>query len=177
MKPAPDPDDLRSAKAGDEAAFERLLRPLIDPAYRFACVMLHDPDEAEDVVQEAALKAWRKLAQLRDGYDPQPWFLGIVANQCRSLRRSRWWSTLKGAEVRGMVDAADERVARGEDLRRAIARLNPKQRAVLTLHYYLDLPLEEVATITEQSPSAVRSQLYRALGKMRPYLEISEALQ
>ncbi len=45
MKPAPDPDGVRSAKAGDKAAFERLLRPLIDPAYRFACVMLNDPDE------------------------------------------------------------------------------------------------------------------------------------
>jgi RNA polymerase sigma-70 factor (ECF subfamily) len=175
MKPAPDPDTVRSAKAGDEVAFERLLRPLIDPAYRFACVMLNDPDEAEDVVQEAAVKAWRKLDQLREGYDPQPWFLGIVANQCRSLRRTRWWSTLRSAEVPGTIDAPDDRVARSEDLRRAIARLNRRQRAVLTLHYYLDLSLEEVAVITEQSVAAVRSQLYRALGKMRPYLEISEA--
>jgi RNA polymerase sigma-70 factor (ECF subfamily) len=177
MKPAPDPDTVRSAKAGDAAAFERLLRPWIDPAYRLACVMLNDPNEAEDVVQEAAVKAWRKLSQLRDAHDPQPWFLGIVANECRSLRRTRWWSLIRIAEVPGTVAAADERVARGEDLRRAIARLNPKQRAVLTLHYYLDLPLEQVATITEQSHSAVRSQLYRALGKMRPYLEIPEALQ
>lgn len=175
MKPAPDPDAVRNAKAGDEAAFEGLLRPMIDPAYRFACVMLNDSGEAEDVVQEAAVKAWRKLSQLRDGYDPQPWFLGIVANQCRSLRRSRWWSTLKSPALGGDVEPADERVARGEDLRTAIARLNPKQRAVVTLHYYLDLPLDDVASITRQSLSAVRSQLYRALDRMRPYLEISEA--
>lgn len=175
MKPAPDPDAVRNAKAGDEAAFEGLLRSMIDPAYRFACVMLNDSGEAEDVVQEAAVKAWRKLSQLRDGYDPQPWFLGIVANQCRSLRRSRWWSTLKSPAVAGAIEPADERVARGEDLRRAIARLNAKQRAVVTLHYYLDLPLDEVATITRQSLSAVRSQLYRALDRMRPSLEISEA--
>ncbi len=175
MKPAPDPDAVRDAKAGDEAAFERLLRPMIEPAYRFACVMLSDSSEAEDVVQEAAVKAWRKLGQLRDGYDPQPWFLGIVANQCRSLRRSRWWATLKSAAMPGMVEAADEQVTRGEDLRRAIGRLNPKQRAVVTLHYYLDLPLEDVATITRQSLSAVRSQLYRALDRMRPQLELSEA--
>jgi hypothetical protein len=56
MKPAPDPDLVRTAKAGDEAAFEQLLRPLIDPAYRFACVMLNDPSAAEDVVQEAATR-------------------------------------------------------------------------------------------------------------------------
>ncbi len=177
MKPAPDPDTVRSAKAGDEAAFERLLRPLIDPAYRFACVMLNDPDDAEDVVQEAAVKAWRKLGQLRDGYDPQPWFLGIVANQCRSLRRTKWWSTVKLADVERTVDAPDEPVARGVDLRRAMTHLNRRQRAVLTLHYYLDLPLEEVAAVTNQSPAAVRSQLYRAVKKMRPNLEIPEGLQ
>jgi RNA polymerase sigma-70 factor (ECF subfamily) len=173
----PDPDGVRSAKAGDEAAFERLLRPPIDPAYRFACVMLSDPDAAEDVVQEAAVKAWRKLDQLRDGYDPQPWFLGIVANQCRSLRRTKWWSTVKIADPSGTVDASDEWVARSVDLRRAIGRLNRQQRATLTLHYYLDLPLEDVAAVTKESLAAVRSQLYRALRKMRPDLEIPKALQ
>ncbi len=175
--PAPDPDLVRSAKAGDEAAFEQLLRPLIEPAYRFACVMLNDPSAAEDVVQEAAVKAWRKLTQLRDGFDPQPWFLGIVANQCRSLRRARWWSTTKLAEVPGTIDASDERIARDQDLRTAIQRLQARDRAVVTLHYFLDLPLEDVAATTRQSVSAVRSQLYRALHKMRPGLEIPEALE
>lgn len=177
MKPAPDPDLVRSAKAGDEAAFERLLRPLLDPAYRFACVMLNDPSAAEDVVQEAAVKAWRKLTQLRDGFDPQPWFLGIVANECRSLRRARWWSTTKVAEVPGSIDGLDERIARDQDLRTAIQRLRPRDRAVVTLHYFLDLPLEDVAATTRQSVSAVRSQLYRALHKMRPALEVPEVLE
>lgn len=164
------------AAAGDEA-FEAMLRPLIEPAYRFACVMLRDPDAAQDVVQEAAVKAWRKLDQLRTGAKPRPWFLGIVANQCRSLRRSRWWSVLRVAEPVAAIDAPDDRVARGVDLRRAIARLNRQQRATVTLHYYLDLPLEEVAAITHQSLPAVKSQLYRALQRMRPVLEIPEALQ
>lgn len=177
MKPAPDPDLVRTAKAGDEAAFEQLLRPLIDPAYRFACVMLNDPGAAEDVVQEAAVKAWRKLDQLRDGFDPQPWFLGIVANQCRSLRRSLWWSTAKVAEVPGGIGATDERIARDQDLRNAILHLRPRDRAVVTLHYFLDLPLEEVAAVTRQSVAAVRSQLYRALHRMRPSLEIQEGLR
>ena len=177
MKPAPDPELVRTAKAGDEAAFEQLLRPLIDPAYRFACIMLNDPDAAEDAVQEAAVKAWRKLDQLRDGLDPQPWFLGIVANQCRSLRRTRWWSTARVAEVPGMIEATDEGIARDQDLRNAILRLQPQARAVVTLHYFLDLSLEQVAAATHQSVPAVRSQLYRALHRMRPGLEIPEGLR
>jgi RNA polymerase sigma-70 factor, ECF subfamily len=177
MKPAPDPDLVRTAKAGDEAAFEQLLRPLIDPAYRFACIMLNDPNAAEDVVQEASVRAWRKLEQLRDGFDPQPWFLGIVANQCRSLRRTRWWWTAKVADVPGTIETTDERIVRDQDLRNAILQLRPRDRAIVTLHYFLDLPLEEVAAVTQQSVAAVRSQLYRALHKMRPTLEIPEALR
>ena len=123
------------------------------------------------------MKAWRKLDQLRDGYDPQPWFLGIVANQCRSLRRTRWWSTTRLADVPGTVDSADEEIARDVDLRRAIQRLRARDRAVVTLHYFLDLSLEDVAATTRQSVAAVRSQLYRALHRMRPSLEVPEGLR
>ena len=60
--------------------------------------MLHDPHTAEDVVQEASLKAWRKLDQVRPGRRLKPWFLAIVANECREVRRGRWWSVLKQPE-------------------------------------------------------------------------------
>src|SRR6476661_4801726 len=86
---------LDAAKLGDDTAFEILLRPLLEPGYRLPGGMLQDHQAAEDAVQEAALKAWRKLRQLRDGSDMRPWFLGIVANECRSVRRSRWSSVLK----------------------------------------------------------------------------------
>lgn len=176
MNAAPDQVVGGPVGAGDDDPFEAMIRPLIDPAYRFACVMLRDPEAAQDVVQEAAVKAWRKLDRVRTGAPVRPWFLGIVANQCRSLRRTRWWSVLRVADPVAASDAPDDGVARGLDLRRAIARLNRRQRATVTLHYYLDLPLEEVAAITHQSLPAVRSQLYRALQRMRPILEVPEAL-
>ena len=79
------------ARDGDRSAFEALLRPLISPAYRLALVMVRDPHQAEDCVQEAALRAWRSRAQLKGGATSlRPWFLAIVANQCRSWRRARW---------------------------------------------------------------------------------------
>jgi len=81
---------LEAAKDGDDGAFEILLAPLLEPGYRLAGGMLQDHQAAQDAVQEAALKAWRKLRQLREGSEMRPWFLGIVANECRSVRRSRW---------------------------------------------------------------------------------------
>ena len=88
-------DLVSRAQTGDEQAFTALLRPLVASAYRLAGAMLHDPHAAEDVVQEASLKAWRKLYQVKPGAEMKPWFLGIVANECREVRRGRWWSVLK----------------------------------------------------------------------------------
>src|SRR5215831_559483 len=84
--------------AGDRSAFEQLIEPLMEPAYRLACGMLLDRAEAEDAVQEATLKAWLKLSTFRTGAELRPWFLTIVANHCRDLRRSRWWSVLRGVD-------------------------------------------------------------------------------
>lgn len=70
---------VQAAQRGDESAFELLLEPLLDHGYRLACAMLHDHSAAQDAVQEAAFRAWQKVAQLRDPDDMRPWFLTIVA--------------------------------------------------------------------------------------------------
>ena len=165
---------VRDAKAGDQTAFELLLEPLIEPGYRFACAMLHDSQAAEDVVQEASLKAWLKLHQLREGTEIRPWFFGIVANQCRTARRQRWWSVVKLAEPRPPVRerAVDEDV--GTDLRQAIRNLEHRDRTVLVFYFFLDLPLEEIALATGKSPAAVRGQLYRAVDKLRPVMRVED---
>src|SRR6266478_2832242 len=92
---------IRDAKHGDGAAFAQLLRPQYDVAFRLALGLLHDANEAEDAVQEAAFKAWRRLGNLREGTSLRPWFLAIVANQCRTVSRRRWWSVVKAESFEG----------------------------------------------------------------------------
>jgi RNA polymerase sigma-70 factor, ECF subfamily len=165
---------VRDAKAGDQTAFELLLEPLIDPGYRFACAMLHDAQAAEDVVQEASIKAWRKLDQLREGTEIRPWFFGIIANQCRTARRQRWWSVVKLADPEPLPRQPSLDLNAGADLRTAIRKLEHRDRTVLVLYFYLDLPLDEIATATRATPAAVRGQLYRAIHKLRPALTAEE---
>ena len=165
---------VKDAKAGDQTAFELLLEPLVEPGYRFACAMLHDPQAAEDVVQEASLKAWLKLHQLREGTEIRPWFFGIVANQCRTARRQRWWSVLKVAEPGRTVREPTVDRDVGADLRIAIRNLEHRDRTVLVLYFFLDMPLEEIAVATGKSPAAVRGQLYRAVDKLRPALRVED---
>lgn len=69
---------IARAKKGDVEAFEAILGPAINAAHRYASALLGDPNLAEDAVQEASVRAWRKLSRLHSGRAFQPWFLGIV---------------------------------------------------------------------------------------------------
>ena len=167
------PHLLASAAAGDAESFASLIEPLLDPAYRLAAVMLADRPSAEDAVQEASIKAWRKLRQLRgDLQSLRPWFLSIVANECRMAKRQRWWSVQKLAEVRAVERSPDE--GGGDDLHRALLRLSPEERLPLVLHFYLDLPIDEVARALRLSPSAAKSRIYRAAKRLRSDLTLEE---
>jgi RNA polymerase sigma-70 factor (ECF subfamily) len=157
---------VQRSVAGDRLAFERLFRPLYDDGFRLAAGILADGTLAEDAVQEALLKAWRKLYTFRTGEDVRPWFLTIVANQCRSMRRARWWSVVRVADVIAQT-AADPAVADRLDLEAALRTLPERARLLLVLRYYLDLSFEEIAEIAGSSPTAVKSSIHRALARMR----------
>jgi RNA polymerase sigma-70 factor, ECF subfamily len=167
---------LGRAAAGSEVAFEMLVVPLADSAYRLALTLLRDHGEAEDAVQEATLKAWRKIHQVRPGMPFRPWFLAITANQCRSMRRRRWRDLLSFGSVERPEAPADDRVVRDADLRRALARLGDEDRLAVYVFFYLDLPLEEAAAVLGLSVPAARSRIYRAARRLRPSLELDEVV-
>ena len=158
--------------AADTASFEALIESLLPGGYRLAYAMLQSQPEAEDAIQEAALRAWAARHRLRPGSDPRPWFMTIVANQCRQQRRSRWWSVRKGGDLPEGVQPAPP--VEGADLRRALARLSHRDRLALALRYYLDLPFEEIDRVQGISPAAAKARVHRALGRLR--LEVPEDL-
>src|SRR2546423_12901228 len=155
---------LERSLTGDRIAFERLFRPLYHDGFRLAVGMLSDPSLAEDAVQEALLKAWRKLYTFREGSNVRPWFLTIVANQCRSLRRGRWWSVRRVADVE--IPMADPTSADRLDLEAAPRRIPRPARPLLVLRYYMDMSFEEMAEIVRASPSAVKASTHRAVVRL-----------
>src|SRR3979411_3102008 len=114
---------LHDAIDGNERAFDALIGPLVEPGYRLAGSMLENREEAEDAVQEATIKAWRNLHQLKDADVARSWFFTIVANQCRSVRRGRWWSVVKLAAPEQAKSGPEDEAGESTDIQRSLQRL------------------------------------------------------
>src|SRR3981189_1293225 len=91
----------------DTDTFRDALDPVLPDAYRLAYALLRNLDEAGDIVQEATLNAWRHRRSFRAGAPIRPWFLAIVANQCRRAMRDRWWSVLKRSDLTALTQQVD----------------------------------------------------------------------
>jgi RNA polymerase sigma-70 factor (ECF subfamily) len=157
-----------------EADFDDLIGPHLDAGYRTALAILRNPDEAHDAVQEAALKAWKRMGSLRDEASARSWFLAIVANQCRSERRRHRWSVIRQAEVESDAKPAGEVVSADSlDIDRELAKVPREDRLALFLYFYLDLPMEEVGHVLGVSAAGAKTRVYRAAKKLRPGLEMS----
>lgn len=166
---------ISRAIEGDADAYERLLAASTRSASRLAFGLLRDRSLAEDAMQEAALRAWRRLGNLRVGSRFRPWFMGIVANQCKEIRRGHWWqiAQIPDSFAAGAVDESSW--LEGEDLRRAIDGLPFDQRVAVLLHFHVDMSVAEVGTALGISTSGVKKRINRALKRLRPAIAITEA--
>ena len=167
---------VRSGVMGEaerETAFARLVDRHLDDACRLATVILGgDRMEAEDAVQEAAVRAWRHFGALRDEERFAAWFARIVVNACRDRLRSRRVRAIDPAALdtaavpdrTATVDATDTLV-------RALRALPPDQRIVIALRYFGDCSLEEIAARTGERTGTVKSRLHYGLRALRATLD------
>jgi RNA polymerase sigma factor (sigma-70 family) len=170
---------VERARRGDRDAFAELAGASINRLDAAARLILRDPDEAKDAVQNALVRAWRDLPTLRDPERFDAWLHRLLVRAClneaQRLRRHRL--DVDVSEVDPPGDLADETAAADRDqLQRGFRRLLPEQRALIVLHHYLDLPLPEVARILGMPLGTAKSRLHRALGTMRAGLEADARL-
>jgi len=162
---------IARVRLGHELAYAELLAPLLPVAARLAYGLLQDRCAAEDCVQEAALRAWRRIENLEPGRSFRPWFLGIVANRCREARRSSWWLFSTWLPVPDDVPDVEIDWLRWADLRTAVGRLPHPLRVAIVLHFYLDQPLEEVADTLGLRIAGVKTRINQGLRRLRAALE------
>jgi RNA polymerase sigma-70 factor (ECF subfamily) len=166
---------VRRVLDGDARAFTILVDRHVQPCLRFATRMLGSAHDAEDVTQEALLRAYRALAS----YDPRgnfrTWLFAILVNRCRTLllQRSRY--------VRRVLtddDALREAVAESDapstelriEIERALAVLEPEQREAFLLKHVEQLGYEEMATVTGVGVSALKMRVKRACERLQELL-------
>jgi RNA polymerase sigma-70 factor (ECF subfamily) len=169
---------VERAQSGDREAFSQLAAASTRRLYGVARLILRDPDRAEDAVQDALLLAWRDLTALRDPDAFDAWLRRLTVNACykavgNANKRSRVEVHVDpdpGAAV-SRDQSAD--VAQREWVLSALGQLPIDQRAVLVLHYYLDLPVAEAAEILGIPYGTAASRLHRGLEAMRLSIRIA----
>ena len=172
---------LARVRAGETAAYAELVMRHAPMAKRLA-VLSGAGADADDVVQEAFVKAYRSLSSFRDGADFRPWLLRIVVNESRNLHRGK--SRRSDRELR--VVREDARLAVGSDpaevavgaerreaLLGAIRALPEELREVVTCRYLLELSESETAGSLGIPNGTVKSRLHRGLARLRE--ELSDA--
>ena len=168
-----DTDLVIQAQRGDRGAYALVATEVADRFLAVARRILSDIDLAEDATQQALLAIWRDLPQLRDPARFDAWSYRLLVRACYAEgKRTRHWSP----NLRLLptdVPAADELhvVVDRDQLERGFRRLSIDHRAVVVLHHYLDMPLEEVAEALGVPPGTVRSRLHHAMRGLRAALD------
>ena len=140
-------------------------------AYRTACLVLRDPHEAQDAVQEAFLRVWRFRASVPDGDGRTGWLYRVVVNACISRVRAQQSRTGKDAGPAGLELLADAGTSTAElaehaqlavDVVAALADLPEHLRVPLVLRFYAGLSEKEIAVAIDRRPGTVKSRLHDA---------------
>ena len=178
-RPRSESELVARAKRGDLDAFEQLVREHQGMAFRTAYVITGSAADAEEVAQDAFVKAHRALGRFREGAPLRPWLLAIVANEARNRRRAaarRARVELHLAEERPSRDAAPSPeaalLAREQRARllAAIETLGEEQRQVVACRHVLGLSERETAAALGWRPGTVKSRLSRALARLEEEL-------
>lgn len=180
-RPLDERELIASAQSGDTRAFEQLVRIHQGIALRVAYLVVRDSSEAEDVTQDAFVKAYRSLDRFRAEAPFRPWLLRIVRNE--GLNRVRGTKRRRELSVRTSNDpvsgdaapSPETEVITGEQSQQLLAlidELPARYRSVLVHRYLLDLTEQETAEILGLPLGTVKSRNARALQRLRRSLDL-----
>jgi RNA polymerase sigma-70 factor (ECF subfamily) len=164
------------AQRGDEDAFASLVRAHWEIAFRVAYLITRNAADAEDITQDAFVKAWRALHRFRAAEPLRPWLLRIVANEARNRRRSGGRQArlaLRAEHEQLSGDAApspEEHVIAADERRRLLEELEAlpePARLILGCRYLLELSEAETAAALALRVGTVKSRTARALDRLR----------
>ena len=166
--------------AGRVDTYGILVRRYQDAYVRFAIRMLGSRDDADDALQSAFLRAYRKLDECQDPNRFGAWLYQIVSNECRTFASRRASRERRMVRDELELDRAgvDPHEGSGEleDIQRALDRLDPDQKEAFILKHVEELSYDEMAELTGVSVSALKMRVKRGCERLRQLLDNSRSL-
>lgn len=170
-------DQIELARQGDVQAWEALVSAHQQAIFRLAYLILGDPHDAEDVTQEAFLRAYYALGRFDTTRPLKPWLASITANLARNQQRSfsRYWAAVQrwvnNQPNPGVhVDNSEENMG-SQELWRAVRQLSLSDQRVIYLRFFLEMSEAETAQALGLPVGTVKSRQHRALIKLRKQME------
>jgi RNA polymerase sigma factor (sigma-70 family) len=155
--------DVTSAQKGDKEAFVRLIKAAEQSMYRVARAILQSDDACADAIQESILKAYRSLGSLNQPSYYRTWLIRILINECsRMLKLNRRVIFLDTGANQPTTTATYDPI----EIQEAIHSLEDEFRVVITLFYFEELSVKEIADALEVPEGTVKSRLSRARTKL-----------
>ena len=186
---APEMELIREAQAGSRTAFDTLVRQYEHQVLRLALHLTGSEHDAEDIYQEAFLKAYRYIGNFRFECSFYTWLYRIVTNLCldhlrrRKSRREDPATVLDSrgdemdllsnvSDTRAMANPAREldRKRMGESINEALSKLTPRERMVFELKHYQGLKLRTIGEMLSTTEETAKNTLFRATRKLRAHL-------
>ena len=167
-------DLVERAREGDHDAFASLAAGSIVRLDAAARLILRDRELARDAVQDAMVRAWRDLPGLRDPDRFEAWLHRLTVHACLDQARRRRRRPIEVELVSisaGATPDETDSLADRDELDRAMARIEPEQRAVVVLHYYLGLSVPAAAASLGIPLGTAKSRLHRAIAALRLVLD------
>ena len=168
---------VRSAQGGDSSAFSELVVRYKHRVFGLAARFTRDSHHLEDLAQETFIRAWQRLGKFRGEAPFEHWLVRIAVNACYDfLRRHRRTPehealSLDGLDLSSQPDGNESAAAARELLERAMARLKPDERLVVTLLELEEKTVREIAELTGWSESNVKVRAFRARQTLKKILE------
>ena len=168
-----DTELVMAAQRGDEEAFATLVVVHGGRLQAVAHRILRDANLAEDATQQALMRIWKSLPSLRDPARFESWSYQLLVRACHAeARRMRHWSPgIRLVETDGRADDPLAGIADRDQLERAFRTMSVDHRAVVVLHYYLDLTLNEVAAVLGIPVGTASSRLHYAMKALHAALD------
>jgi RNA polymerase sigma factor (sigma-70 family) len=154
-----------------ERAFERIYRRHVGDVYRYALVLLRNPDEAEHVTQTTFLDAYRTYARGERPRNPHAWLLALAHGVCRQRTRTSTESDVAVDDDFAARAVPDEAPPTPSDIRRALARLPFTQRAALVMRELESRPYAEIAEVLDLPAAAVETLIFEGRRALREQFE------